>query len=100
VASQPVVASEPAAANDPAEASQPETKVASRPEPDEAGTDDDPAAEVIPLPKPAPKIAAKKPAPKKAAPRRAVKRAVRRAPPPVPTVPNFFSFFTIPPQQP
>jgi hypothetical protein len=88
------------AVSQPATPSQPDTRVASRPEPDEAGPASDRAAEMIPLPIPAPRIVVKKPAPKKAAPRKTVKRAVRRTPPPVPTVPNFFSFFTIPQQQP
>jgi hypothetical protein len=78
----------------------PETKTARRPEPAEAGFDDDQAVEYAALPKPAPKtgttiIAPKKAAAKKAAPRRIVRRPVRRAAPRVPnTVPNFFGFFT------
>jgi hypothetical protein len=77
-----------------------ETKIARRPEPAEAGVDDDQSVEDAPLRKPAPKtgttnVAPKKAAAKKAAPRRIVRRPVRRAVPRVPnTAPNFFGFFT------
>jgi hypothetical protein len=78
---------------------EPDTRLAALPEPAEAGTADLPAAEDVPLPKPAPTIGERKTAPKKAAPRRVVRRPVKRATPPVTnTIPNFFSLFTF--QQP
>ncbi len=77
--------------------------VASRPEPADASTSDDPRIEEAPMPKPAPKLIPAKPAKKKAvakkAPKKVVRRPVRRAAPAAPaTVPNFFNFFTL--QQP
>lgn len=83
---------------------QPETKLASRPEPDDTTGSAGRAIETIPLPKPAPdlkpaKAAPKKAAPKKAAAKRAARRPVRRAAQPAqPAVPNFFNMFTL--QQP
>jgi hypothetical protein len=83
---------------------EPETKLASRPEPDDSTGSAGRTIEAVPLPKPAPelkpaKAAPKKAAPKKAAPKRAARRPVRRAVQPAqPAVPNFFNMFTL--QQP
>jgi hypothetical protein len=79
---------------------EPETKLASRPEPDDSVGSTWQATETIPVPKAAPGLKAAKAAPKKkAAPRRVVRRPIRRAAPPAaPVVPNFFNMFTL--QQP
>jgi Meckel syndrome type 1 protein len=91
----------PEAADDPApQADKPlETKIASRPEPDDASVSDNQVIEPVPLPKPAPKLnpakaAAKKAASKKAAPKKAVRRPIRRAAPVAIPAPNFFNMFT------
>ncbi|MFZ5692173.1 MAG: hypothetical protein ACOY5F_13050 [Pseudomonadota bacterium] len=81
----------------PPAASEPELRIAGRPEPADAVSDDRPAIADVPLPKPAPKLAAKKAAQKKA--KKAARRPFRRATPAVTDpVPNFFSFFNL--QQP
>jgi hypothetical protein len=67
----------------------PDTRIASRPQPAEAATEDDPEMEEVPIPKPAPKAKSKTTAPKKAAPAkrpRPVRRAAR------PTIPNVTTF--------
>ena len=78
---------------------EPETKLASRPEPDDATEPGWQSTEIVPVPKPAPGLKRARAAPKKAAPKRVVRRPVRRAAPPAqPAVPNFFNMFTL--QQP
>jgi hypothetical protein len=91
-------AAEPVARKPSPSTPQPELRIASVPEPAEAGIEDKLAIADIPLPKPAPKAAAKKGAPKKAAQRKAVRRVVRRSAAATDPVPNFFSFFNL--QQP
>ncbi len=79
-----------------------EVRIASRPDPADAGATDDRLIETIPVPKPAPKLkpattTAKKAAAKKVAPKRVVRRPVRRAAPAAPPpVPNFFTMFGTP----
>ena len=80
---------------------EPETKLASRPEPDDSVGSTWQSIETIPVPKAAPGLKRAKAAPKKkaAAPKKVVRRPVRRAAPPAqPAAPNFFNMFTL--QQP
>jgi hypothetical protein len=80
---------------------EPETKLASRPEPDDSVGSTWQSIETVPVPKAAPGLKRAKAAPKKkaAAPKKVVRRPVRRAAPPAqPAAPNFFNMFTL--QQP
>ncbi len=78
---EPVIAAEPA----PPVAAEPDVKIASLPEPTEAGPAFFSKLKRVPLPKPAPKVRATKAAPKKAAPAKRQKTIRRTAAPAVST---------------